>query len=603
MPGLLRARVGLRPRVAEDEGGQGRRRVGRHRPEGVDHLRARGQVVHARRAHRHRRAQAQGPHLLPDGHGAGRRAGPAAASRSPASPSSTSSSSRRRGSRTRTSSAGSATAGWSRITTLMHERAGIAFALAGRGQDRDSARLMELARERGLDEDPVTRQRLAQLYIESEAIRLNASRGLTQIMKTGHPGPEGSLTKWQWSDVNQALTELAMDMLRPRGADHRRRLDLPLPARPGQLDRGRDHRDPEEHRRRARARAAEAAMNFDFTDDQRAIKSHRARTSWRAASSREGARARRGRRVRRRRSGTRCASSAGRASSSTRSYGGQELGVRRARDPAGGARLRRSRRRRSSRTPRRACCPARRQRRAEGAAGCRAIASGEARGHGRRDRRTARAPLVPDAELAASIVLVDGDRAAWLRRRLGRATSRRWTTIDSTRRSRASRPTAARRCAGDVPAGLDRVAIALSAELVGLAQRTMEMAVEYAKDRKQFDRPIGAYQARLPPLRADAAGDRGRAVADATTPPGRPTTSRSRCRWPSSMAKAYASDAGCRVPAPVAPGARRDRLHLGARPALLPEARARPTGTCSAPRASTASASPSSAWRARRAPA
>src|SRR5207244_13410103 len=29
----------------------------------------------------------------------------------------------------------------------------------------------------------------------------------------------------------------------------------------------------------------------------------------------------------------------------------------------------------------------------------------------------------------------------------------------------------------------------------GVAQRAMEMAVEYAKERKQFDRPIGAYQA------------------------------------------------------------------------------------------------------------
>ena len=34
----------------------------------------------------------------------------------------------------------------------------------------------------------------------------------------------------------------------------------------------------------------------------------------------------------------------------------------------------------------------------------------------------------------------------------------------------------------------------MAADLVGIAQKAMEMAVEYAKDRKQFDRPIGAYQ-------------------------------------------------------------------------------------------------------------
>jgi alkylation response protein AidB-like acyl-CoA dehydrogenase len=101
------------------------------------------------------------------------------------------------------------------LTTLMHERAGLAFGLQVQLKIA-LGELMDLARERGLEDDPVTRQKLAQIYIESEAIRLNASRGLTQIMKTGIPGPEGSLTKWQWSDTNQALTETAMDIM---GAD------------------------------------------------------------------------------------------------------------------------------------------------------------------------------------------------------------------------------------------------------------------------------------------------------------------------------------------------------------------------------------------------
>ncbi|HVS28409.1 MAG TPA: acyl-CoA dehydrogenase family protein [Solirubrobacteraceae bacterium] len=38
------------------------------------------------------------------------------------------------------------------------------------------------------------------------------------------------------------------------------------------------------------------------------------------------------------------------------------------------------------------------------------------------------------------------------------------------------------------------IGAALAAESVGIAQRAMEMAVEYAKERKQFDTPIGAYQ-------------------------------------------------------------------------------------------------------------
>jgi alkylation response protein AidB-like acyl-CoA dehydrogenase len=47
---------------------------------------------------------------------------------------------------------------------------------------------------------------------------------------------------------------------------------------------------------------------------------------------------------------------------------------------------------------------------------------------------------------------------------------------------------------GDVAGGRDRLAVAIAAELTGIAQRTMEMAVSYARERQQFGRPIGAYQ-------------------------------------------------------------------------------------------------------------
>ena len=85
--------------------------------------------------------------------------------------------------------------GWAvAITTLMHERAGLGAASAASVKIA-LGQLMELARERGVDDDPLIRQRIAQLDIEAEALRLNAWRGLTQIMKTGVPGPEGSLPK------------------------------------------------------------------------------------------------------------------------------------------------------------------------------------------------------------------------------------------------------------------------------------------------------------------------------------------------------------------------------------------------------------------------
>jgi alkylation response protein AidB-like acyl-CoA dehydrogenase len=102
------------------------------------------------------------------------------------------------------------------ITTLMHERAGIGFSSAV-GLKIALGQLMELVAERGLADDDVIRQRIAQLYIEAEVTRLTASRGLTQQMKTGIPGPEGSLVKWQWSDTNQAMTELATEVRGPEG--------------------------------------------------------------------------------------------------------------------------------------------------------------------------------------------------------------------------------------------------------------------------------------------------------------------------------------------------------------------------------------------------
>src|SRR3954449_8812787 len=103
------------------------------------------------------------------------------------------------------------------ITTLMNERAGLGAAAAASVR-MALEELKQLAHERGADEGPIIRQRLAQLTIEVELLRLNSWRGLTAIMKHGVPGPEGSLPKWQWGEINQALTELAVDILGEEGA-------------------------------------------------------------------------------------------------------------------------------------------------------------------------------------------------------------------------------------------------------------------------------------------------------------------------------------------------------------------------------------------------
>jgi alkylation response protein AidB-like acyl-CoA dehydrogenase len=119
------------------------------------------------------------------------------------------------------------------------------------------------------------------------------------------------------------------------------------------------------------------------------------------------------------------------------------------------------------------------------------VASGEARGTVG-VVKDGRAALVPDAEESDFIVLLDGTEATLVER--GDATVEPIDAIDPTRRY-ASVSANGGESLGDVSRGRDLIALAVAAELVGIGQRVLEMAVEYAKDRKQFDRPIGAYQA------------------------------------------------------------------------------------------------------------
>ena len=103
--------------------------------------------------------------------------------------------------------------GWQvAITTLMFERAGLGAA-AVIGLARTSRTLIELiARARARRRPGRSATAIAALKIGIEALRLGAMRALTQTMKTGIPGPEGSLAKWQWADHNQELTELATEV-------------------------------------------------------------------------------------------------------------------------------------------------------------------------------------------------------------------------------------------------------------------------------------------------------------------------------------------------------------------------------------------------------
>jgi alkylation response protein AidB-like acyl-CoA dehydrogenase len=105
--------------------------------------------------------------------------------------------------------------GWKvALTTLMNERAGLAFFLQVRLRQLLD-QLIDEAAARDLLDDPVVADRLGELHLKAEVLRLTAYRGLTAVEKYGQPGPEGSLTKWMWSETNQQLTQFAADLLGP----------------------------------------------------------------------------------------------------------------------------------------------------------------------------------------------------------------------------------------------------------------------------------------------------------------------------------------------------------------------------------------------------
>jgi alkylation response protein AidB-like acyl-CoA dehydrogenase len=92
------------------------------------------------------------------------------------------------------------------------------------------------------------------------------------------------------------------------------------------------------------------------------------------------------------------------------------------------------------------------------------------------------------------------------------------------------------------------IVTAIAAENVGVAQHAMEMAVTYAGDRKQFDRPIGSFQAvshRCAQMLLEVEGARSLSYWAAWAIDHEPSTA----ARAASMAKAYASDAGFRVTA------------------------------------------------------
>jgi alkylation response protein AidB-like acyl-CoA dehydrogenase len=107
------------------------------------------------------------------------------------------------------------------MTTLMNERTTIGGGggapVRGSGAIAEAVRIWKEeagGKEGAAGRHPAQRDRLMRLWTEAEALRLTNIRA-AQNRKAGNPGPEGSIAKLMFAEVNQRIYDLCIDLLGP----------------------------------------------------------------------------------------------------------------------------------------------------------------------------------------------------------------------------------------------------------------------------------------------------------------------------------------------------------------------------------------------------
>jgi alkylation response protein AidB-like acyl-CoA dehydrogenase len=105
------------------------------------------------------------------------------------------------------------------MTTLTHERGSASFGTQVQ-MKRALDNIIDVAKKvkrngQSLSADPVIRQKLAQAYIRVDIMRLNNYRSITNQLRGQPPGPEASLDKLYWSEMNKWMQEVGQEILGP----------------------------------------------------------------------------------------------------------------------------------------------------------------------------------------------------------------------------------------------------------------------------------------------------------------------------------------------------------------------------------------------------
>jgi alkylation response protein AidB-like acyl-CoA dehydrogenase len=103
--------------------------------------------------------------------------------------------------------------GWAVAMGLLGFERGAAASIAPIAFEAEFDRLLQLAKDRGVNNDPRIRQKLAWCYSKVQVMRYLGMRTLTKFLAGHHPGPDGAIFKLYWSEYHKIVTELGVDLL------------------------------------------------------------------------------------------------------------------------------------------------------------------------------------------------------------------------------------------------------------------------------------------------------------------------------------------------------------------------------------------------------